>query len=238
MASLDRVTWLACCTLFVSASSVLVAVAAQKLEAPALLASALGNEPGIRLLIPATDLKGYSQQQLEKSGYWPPWLVQDFDRDGKPDVTAVVVKPSPKGTEYGVVAIHAQASTSIEWVVPLDTEPVYGVGKGPAADTVVPLFCIECDANLWFRWSGEEYEPTLYAVDEKIDVGSETQADLPLYSTANLASKTVTTVAHCTTVVVRKVGGTPDERWYFVETPEGQRGWVPDKYTAPDICVG
>ena len=110
--------------------------------------------------------------------------------------------------------------------------------KGPAPDTVVPLFCVECDANIWFRWSGEEYEAELYAVGEKIDIGSETQADLPLYSSPNLASKPVTTVAHCTTVVVRKVGGTPDARWYFVETPEAQRGWISDKVTAPTSASG
>jgi hypothetical protein len=91
---------------------------------------------------------------------------------------------------------------------------------------------------VWFRWSGEEYEAELYAVGEKIDIGSETQADLPLYSSANLTSKPVTTVEHCTSVVVRKVGGTPDQRWYFVETPDGQRGWISDKFTVADICIG
>jgi hypothetical protein len=205
---------------------------------PTLLEQALKTEPGLRLLNPATDLRQYSQAELQKFGYWPPWLEQDFDRDKRPDVVAVVVKPSPGGTEYGVVAVHARAPKELQWIVELDTEPINGVTKGPAPDTVVPLFCIECDANLWFRWSGEEYEADLYAVGEKIDIGSETQQDLPLYTSPNLASKPVTRVAHCTTVVVRKVGGTPDLRWYFVETPEGERGWVSDKVTATDICVG
>ena len=228
-------------TLFVLPFSLFLLSAVQQTPAappPALLVQALKMEPGIRLLAPATDLREYSEVELKKFGYWPPWVVQDLDRDQQPDVVAVVVKPSPSGTEYGVVAVHAQAPGSVEWVVPLDTEPINGVTKGPAPDTVVPLFCIECDANLWFRWSGEEYEPTLYAVGEKIDVGSETQADIPLYSSPNLASKPVTTVAHCTTAVVRKVGGTPEARWYFVETPEAERGWVSDKVTAPDICIG
>ena len=188
--------------------------------------------------MPATDLREYSQSQLEKFGYWPPWLVQDFDHDKRPDVIAVVVKPSSKGTEYGVVAVHARAPKELEWVVPLDTEPINGVAQGPAPDTVIPLFCVQCDSNLWFRWSGEEYETTLYAVGEKIDVGSETQADLPLYSSPNLAAKPAGTVEHCSSVVVQKVGGTPEQRWYFVETPDGQRGWMSDKFTAADICIG
>jgi hypothetical protein len=124
------------------------------------------------------------------------------------------------------------------WIVDLDTERVHGVTKGPGADTIVPLFCVECDSNPWFRWSGEEYEMQLYAVGEQLEIGGETQADLPLYGAASLASKPVTTVPHCTTVVVRKVGGTPELRWYFVETPEGQRGWIPDTVVATDACVG
>ena len=102
----------------------------------------------------------------------------------------------------------------------------------------MPLFCVECDSNTWFRWSGEEYEAELYAVGEKVDVGNETQADLTLFSAANLASKPVTTVPHCSTVIIQKVGGTADQRWYFVETPDGQRGWVPASATSADLCVG
>jgi hypothetical protein len=216
----------------------LAAVQLPQTQPPALLEQALKTEPGIRLLVPATDLREYSQDQLQKFGYWPPWLEGDFDRDMRPDVMAVVVKPAPGGSEFGIIAVHARAPKEVQWVVPLDVDPINGIAKGPAADTVIPLFCVECDANAWFRWSGEEYEAELYAVGEKIDIGSETQADLPLYSSANLASKPVTSVAHCTTVTVRKVAGTPDERWYFVETPEGQRGWVSDKVTGADICVG
>ena len=206
--------------------------------APVLLDQALKTEPGLSLLVPATDLRQYSEAELQKFGYWPPWLEQDLDRDKRPDVVAVVVRRLPGGTEYGVVAVHARAPKELQWVVELDTESINGVAKGPASDTVVPLFCVECDANLWFRWSGEEYEADLYAVGEKIDIGSETQEDLTLYTSPNLASKPVTRVAHCTTVVVRKVGGTPEQRWYFVETPEAERGWISDKYTAADICIG
>ena len=206
-------------------------------QPPVLLEQALKTE-GLRLLVPATDLRQYTELELRKFGYWPPWIEQDLDRDKRPDVVAVVVKPSPTGTEYGVAAIHARAPKELQWVVDLDTEPINGVATGPAPDTVVPLFCVQCDANVWFRWSGEEYETELYGVGERIDIGSETQEDLPLYTSPNLASKPVTRVAHCTTVAVRKVGGTPDQRWYFVETPEGERGWISDRFTVSDICIG
>jgi hypothetical protein len=224
--------------LFLLGLSGFAALQSAQMQRPALLEQALKLEPGIRLLVPATDLRDYSQAQLETFGYWPPWLEGDFDRDMRPDVMAVVVKPAPSGAEFGIIAVHSGAPKEVQWVVPLDVDPINGIAKGPALDTVIPLFCVQCDANAWFRWSGEEYEAELYAVGEKIDVGSETQADLPLYSSANLASKTVTTVAHCTTVTVRKVGGTPEQRWYYVETPDGERGWIIDKVTAADICIG
>jgi len=206
--------------------------------APPLLLRALASEPDVRLLAPAADLREYSQEQLQKFGYWPPWLELDLDRDKRPDVVAVVVKPSRSGREFGVVAVHARTPDEVHWVVPLDVDPINGVAKGQAADIVVPLFCVECDANTWMRWSGEEYEAELHAVGERIDIGTETQADLPLYSSPNLSAKPVTSVAHCTTVVVRKVGGTPDQRWYFVETPEGQLGWIPDRVISTEICIG
>ena len=225
-------------TLFLLPLSFFLFGALQQQPAPPLLLQALKSTPGVRLLVPATDLREYSQDQLQKFGYWPPWLVLDLDRDKRPDVVAVVVKPSKTGSEFGVVVVHAATPNEVQWVVPLDTEPINGVAKGPAPDTLVPLFCVECDANIWFRWSGEEFEDELYAIDEKIDIGSETQADLPLYSSPTLTSKPVTTVAHCTTVVVRKVGGTAGARWYFVETPEAQRGWVSDKVVHADICIG
>ncbi len=205
---------------------------------PPLLMQGLKSVPDARLLAPATDLREYSQEELQKFGYWPPWLEMDLDHDKRPDVVAVVVQPSRSGREFGVVAVHARTPNEVQWVVPLDVEPINGVTKGHAADVVVPLFCVECDANTWMRWSGDEYEAELYAVDERIDIGSETQADLPLYTSPNLAAKPVANAPHCTTVVVRKVGGTPDKRWYFVETPEGQRGWVPDNVVSAGFCIG
>ena len=213
-------------------------LALQQPNPPALLLHALKSDPGLRLLAPATDLREYTQDELQKFGYWPPWLELDLDRDMRADVVAVVVKPSSSKREFGVVAVHAAAPNEMHWVVPLDAEPINGIAKGQAPDVVVPLFCVECDANTWLRWSGDEYEAELYAVGERVDIGTETQADLPLYSSANPASKRVSTVAHCSTVVVRKVGGTPDGRWYFVETPEGQRGWIPDSVISADVCIG
>ena len=204
--------------------------ALQQPQPPALLEQALKTLPGVRVL--ETDAK------VLKAAAGAAWLVRDMDRDKRDDVVAVVVKATASVREYGVIAVHARAPEAIHWIIDLDVDGISGVAPGKASDSVVPLFCIDCESNLWFRWSGEEYEAELHAVGEEIEIGSETQADLPLYTSANLASKPLATVPHCTTVVVRKVGGTPEKRWYFVETPEGQRGWIPDSVTSSDICIG
>ena len=157
---------------------------------PALLDQALKSEPGLRLLVPATDLREYTRAELQKFGYWPPWLEQDLDRDKRPDVVAVVVKPSPTGTEYGVVAVHARAPKEVAVGRAArhraDQRRRQGAGARYGRSAV-----LRASATLmsWFRWSGEEYEADLYAVGEKIDIGSETQEDLPLYTSPNLASK-------------------------------------------------
>ncbi len=188
---------------------------------PALLDQALKSAPKLRL----------------HAGQRPMWVAGDFDRDMRPDVAAVVRTAAGK-PEFGVIAVHASNPGTIEWVVPLDVDSIDGVTIGFAPDVVVPLFCVDCDSNIWLRWSGEEYEAELYAVGEKVDIGNETQTDLSLFTAANLASKPVASVPHCTTVVIRKVGGTADRRWYFVETADGQLGWVPGSATSADLCVG
>jgi len=203
---------------FTLALSMLVAL---QQAPPALLQQALKSAPQLRL----------------HAGQRPMWVAGDFDRDMRPDVAAVV-RTSAGKPEYGVIAVHASSPGTIEWVIPLDVDSIDGVTIGFAPDVVVPLFCVDCDSNIWLRWSGEEYETELYAVGEKVDVGNETQADLTLFSAPNLASKRVTTVPHCSTVVIQKVGGTADRRWYFVETADGQLGWVPATVTAADLCVG
>ena len=195
--------------------------------------SALQQSPPVLL---EQALKSAPQLRLH-AGQRPMWVVGDFDRDMRPDVSAVVRTAAGK-PEFGVIAVHASSPGTIEWVVPLDVDAIEGVRIGFAPDVVVPLFCVDCDSNIWLRWSGEEYEAELYAVGEKIDVGNESQGDLSLFTSANLAAKPVATVPHCTTVVIRKVGGTADRRWYFVETADGERGWIPATVTSADLCVG
>ena len=86
---------------------------------PPLLANALQQLPELRLLDPSVDLVGsYTLEELRGFGYWPPWLVRDLDRDGRPDVAAVVVKHGAT-SEFGVIAVHARTPATVRWVAPL-----------------------------------------------------------------------------------------------------------------------
>ena len=146
-------------------------------EPPALLKQALVKLPGFRTLNPSTDLAGaYTLDELKSFKLWPPWVIGDMDRDGRRDVVAVVVNSTPAGPRFGVIAIHAKTPTEVQWIVPMGERTLDGVSVGPAADTAMPLFCIECDSNLWYRWSGRSYEPELSAVGEHLVATQEGRA--------------------------------------------------------------
>ncbi len=199
---------------------------------PSLLANGLRQLPGLRLLDQSRDLLGgITVDDLKDSGYWPPWLVRDLDRDGRPDVAAVVVKPGPR-LQYGVIAIHARNPRVAEWVTPLGTQLLNGIAKGNAADTLIPLFCVDCDANAWFRWSGRAYEAELYAVGEELTLATDDERKVGLFARSSQASRLLFPLMQCTRAVVRRVAGTAGDRWYFVETRSRQRvdGWIPASF--------
>ena len=213
-----------------------------------LLDKALRGLPVLRLLDPSVDLVGgYTVNELKEFGYWPPWVVMDADRDGRPDVIAVVVKPGAT-PEFGVMAVHARTPTIVRWVAPLGTEKINGVAKGaagPARDTVTPLYCVECDANSWYRWSGRSYEVELHAVGGRLLSAENTtyrkDQALGLFAKPSRDSKFLLPIEHCTEAIVRRVAGSEGNRWYFVESKgsRGTRGWIPSAFVAGSgECIG
>jgi hypothetical protein len=199
-------------------------------KAPPLLEQALLRHPDLKILDPPADLVGgYTIDELRQFHVWPPWVVRDVDRDGRPDVVAVVVRRATAGSEFGVIAVHARTPTVVQWVVPLGPEIINGVGKGLASETVTPLFCIECDTNRWFRWSGRSYEADLQAVGERIAIATYEPQPLGLRAMPGRDARLVLTLAPCTRATVRVVAGSEQDRWCFVETrgPHPVRGWIP-----------
>jgi hypothetical protein len=209
---------------------------------PPLLKQAMRHLPGLRLLDPTIDLAGgYTVEELRSFGFWPPWVTIDLDRDGRPDVAAVVVKPGAK-PQFGVIALHARSAGSIQWIATLGDSPINGVSTGPAADTLTPLYCVECDGNSWFRWSGRSYETELYAVGEKLETAErETDHGMGLFAKPSRDSTRVFPIEACQEATVRRVAGSAKDRWYFVETNDDRRvrGWIPGSLVAGSgECMG
>src|SRR5258708_6414051 len=74
---------------------------------PVAIRQALQLIPRARLLA-STDFKDPEDfKELKDLGYWPPWVVQDMDGDGRPDIVAVITRQVPAGQQYGVIAVHA-----------------------------------------------------------------------------------------------------------------------------------
>ena len=212
---------------------------------PTLLEDALRKLPGVHVLEPSlVNLRGGgTADDLKRDGYWHPWAVADLDRDGIPDVAAAVVKRTPSGTQYGVLAVHARTPMQVNWMVPLDTTPINGVVVGGffGPDTVEPLYCYRCDANPWFRWSGHAYELELFSVGQTFPLGSSTERIIELFTESRLKSGIAGKVVNCMEAKILATTGTSrDTRWYQVEVrgPKLQRGWVRAKTIDTGACIG
>jgi hypothetical protein len=195
----------------------------------------------LRLLDPSIDLPdGYTIDAIRNFGYWPPWVVVDLDSDKRPDVVATVVKATSQGTEFGVLAVHAQTPATVRWVVPLSRDSLNGVAN-LAADTVMPLYCIQCDSNPWFRWNGRSYEQGLYAVGDTISIAtSEEGQTLGTFARPTRNSKLIATIERCTEAkVLQTQGGSHKTRWYFVEVQLSKpfRGWIPASFADESECM-
>jgi len=208
-------------------------------QPPAVLEQALRSMPGLRLLDPSLDLIGaYTVDQLQELHLWPPWFTADLDRDGHPDVAAVVVRPGSR-PEFGVIALHARTPGVVRWIVPLGADAIDGVAPGPAPDTVRLLSCLECNSNPWYRWSGREYERELYTAGEQLLASESSRKESVLFEHPRGDSKPVVPLEGCEAVLIRRVGGASADRWYLVDTSDGHRGWIPAKSVAPSgTCIG
>jgi hypothetical protein len=237
----ERPSWkisIAAIALAVVAASA-VPVAAQDPPPPRAFGALLRAQSEWRLLDPAIDLAGdYTVDQLKELDRWPPWLEQDFDRDGNDDVAAVVVRRGAKGqSEFTVVVVHSTAPGRATLVVPFSPQRIFGVSEGIADDTVTPLRCADCDANLWYRWNGRGYEALLHAAGEPLLLGGEPGRPLALFTDPSATASRVTEVPGCVRARVLEVGGEDGQRWYRVEALVATlaRGWVPQQYVVQRI---
>lgn len=207
---------------------------------PALLEDGLRKLPSVRLLNRTVDLADGGVEKKD-APLWP-WVVTDLDHDGHPDVVAAVIKRAANETQFGVVAVHSKTPSLFYWVVPLGTRLIYGVQAGGHGDPIVfPLYCIACDTNPFYRWSGHAYELELFSVGETVPIGSFPEQIMELFAAARRKSGIAGKVANCTEAKILATTGTSREsRWYQVEVrnPKLLRGWVPAASINPSACIG
>jgi hypothetical protein len=217
----------------VAATTAGVLNASEAPSPPRLMADVLRARSEWRLLDPAADLAGdYTIQQLEALDRWPPWIELDFDRDGVDDIAAVVVRRSAgNAPEFTVVVVHGATPGRADLVLPFRPQRIFGVSEGIKDDTVMPLHCADCDANVWYRWNGRAYEPRLHAVGESIRIGGEPGRRSTLFANPLSDASRTGDVPPCARAQVQEVGGEAGQRWYRVEVvaPSFPRGWVPQQ---------
>jgi len=198
---------------------------------PALLQEALPQLPGVRLLNRDLDIPDDSVEK--KDAPLLPWIVADLDHDGRPDVVAAVVKRIATKTQFGVVAVHAKTPTQLNWVVPLGNQLIYGVITEGPFSVVLPLFCIACDYNVWFNWTGHSYEMESFGIGQNLSIDHSEPAlpvALEIFALPKQTSRIIGRVKPCTKAKVLAVRGTTIEtRWYFVDVflSQALRGWIP-----------
>lgn len=219
--------------------------AREPLKPPSLLADLLKVQPEWRLLDPTTDLVGdYTVEQLEELDRWPPWLEGDFDKDDRDDIAAVLVRRGSGGEpEFSVVAVHGRTRGRPELVVPFSPQRIFGVSDQFKEDTLMPLRCIECDSNVWYRWNGRTYEAWLHGVGDAVQITGEQGRRLTLFADPRADATRTADVPICVAARVVQVGGREDARWYRVEVdaPSSPTGWIPQQLIVPEgdaECIG
>jgi hypothetical protein len=211
---------------------------------PSLLRDLLRVEHDWRILDPAIDLVGdYTIKELEDLDRWPPWIEGDFDKDGKDDLAAVVVRRGAGGeAEFSVVVVHHRTRGRGELLVPFGPRRIMGVANAYFADdAVTPQYCIECDTNTWYRWNGRAYEPSLYAIGETVTISGEPGRRLTLFADPRPDAARTAALSLCVEAEVLQVGGDEGQRWYRVEVdaPESPRGWIPQQLVVDPVdCIG
>lgn len=102
---------------------------------------------------------GRWRADFERGFYeFKPFAFGDGNRDGRPDLAAVLVKPRPKKL-YTVVCFNGISSgldPNPSFVLLDSSERILGIEIVAAG--IIPISCQECDANALFEWTGTGYE--------------------------------------------------------------------------------
>jgi hypothetical protein len=165
---------------------------------------------------------------LEKAGLFRPLARAELTGDGRPDLV-VLLLVEQGGRYFEVVAFHATADgfEPEPYLVHRESVEVpVGVEARPDG-RVVPLFCRDCDASLFYRWNGAGYEANLFRLGEEATLLRDPTRRVELRAAPRPEAATRATVDPCTRARIVAVGQRdPDgTRWYEVEAvgPDGAR---------------
>ena len=161
----------------------------------------------------------------------PGFAVGDTNRDGRPDLVAVLVS----GQRFNVAIFHGESSGWTKapvWIVRDDTEVIGGVLLEGAF--VIPLYCSGCDSNPAYRWIGSEYDFNVHLVGESACVG----ADVPVYENPTVTSVVLGLTTKAADVRILEIGRRVEKsRWYRVKlvNEDGREGFVESRYFPEEI---
>jgi hypothetical protein len=170
-------------------------------------------------------------QKKFREDYFKPLVTGDADRDGIPDLIAILVKEDKfnaaifKGTKKGY-------SSNPHWLIRDDSEIILGVSVQQDG-LIIPHYCMACDSNPLIRWIESSYEVDGHLPGERVCVAKETVAHL----VPNIKSRATWQADNNQLASIIKIGprSTPTGtvslgfRWYQVKSernPEST-GYVP-----------
>lgn len=170
----------------------------------------------ISLSLTAEDVQSRKRANFK---YFQPFVIADANRDGRKDLVAVIVN----GNRFNVIAFHGRTrafSVTPRWIIRDDPEIITGVSVIPKMG-IMPRYCVACDANPVYRWTGSEYDADAYAPGETvcIDAGS------LIYAKADITSPVIHRAERAVEGTVTQMGarerssGNPERvyRWHRVQ---------------------
>jgi hypothetical protein len=156
----------------------------------------LGRNPAYRLLALEDiadkffrwclhDPSEVESMKRDKEESFRPVISADTNRDGRPDLVAVLVRAG----RFSVVVFHGTSrgfGAKRFWVVRDETEIILGTHVSDSG-AIVPLYCVSCDSNPWYYWIGANYEPWAHLPGHTVCIDRGSVA----YSSASLKSKAI-----------------------------------------------
>jgi hypothetical protein len=179
----------------------------------------LRQHPNSHLLSPSDIPDDYSKNALI-SHESEAFRIADTNQDGKMDVVAIVVKEN-KFNAVVLQTINEGTSAKAFWLIRDSTLPLVGVFIN--GEYIVPAYCVGCDTNDTFAWTGSEYVRGVILKGGSVCLN----AGSTIYTSADEHSKTVYTTTKLEDAEVLGIGLRNGEYyWHQIKLKSGQTGFA------------